>query len=130
MLGPEIGCTIKFSVTSFYDLGKLPVFTSNLCSLATWIRATLRLARQRPIFQWSCNLVSPSVVTIVENLNIRHCSQSNCSHIERVCDEVDHVPPRQERIIHLERYLKFCVPRCSHITDVFLESHIPKLFDL
>ena len=46
---------------------------------------------------WICSFIVPSVHFWIMwnrgNLNIGHGSESNGGHVERVCDEVHHVPP-------------------------------------
>ena len=34
-----------------------------------------------------------TVDMIMQHLDISHCSESDGSNIERVCDEVNHIPP-------------------------------------
>ena len=50
-----------------------------------------------------------SPVTLMSYIEIRHSPQAYRGHVERVGDEVHHVP---------------------HVIDVLLEPHVPQLLDL
>ena len=50
-----------------------------------------------------------SPVTVLSYIEIRHSPQAYRGHVERVGDEVHHVP---------------------HVIDVLLEPHVPQLLDL
>ena len=96
-----IFCILVVSQGGNHYLAKSPVFTSNLCSLATWVTRNLRvgcfLFGKREKRGWQLGSTWKR-----RNLNVSHCPESNRGDVERVCDEVHHVPPSEWRINQLE----------------------------